>query len=201
MKESREIIPQEEQKYSVERLLPADVLPTRRFVIELPGFKRKVPEPRFVGRGYQMKWVIYPNWVGVAEIDGREITSQIAIYYANTRFLFVTDESREEWLLNEDGGRGFTLQLYNKGMDTEAIVGAFFRGADFYADVPYKERKKVSYAWHWPEPDHLFPVVTLRDIDFGEGKNIQQALNVMEKLKQLLLRSEHNPKSATYFGR
>ena len=50
-----------EQERSTETLFPPGVLPTRRFVVELPGYKMEVPESRLQGRGYQMHRVTYPN--------------------------------------------------------------------------------------------------------------------------------------------
>lgn len=192
----------QENNWTKEKLFPADILPTRKFVAELQGYQMKVPESKFVGRGYQMRRVTYPNWVGIIETARQKITTEIKAYYAITRFTFKTEKSYEEWMLSEEGGRGFELTLYGKGADTEAIVKAFLEGADFYAFVPYRERKRVSYACRWPEPNHIFPVVTLNAIDFesDKGKNVQKALEMMEKFKRVLLNAKPDTNFSRYYN-
>ncbi len=193
---------QGEQSRSIETLFPPEVLPTRRFVVELPGYQMEVKEPRSLGRGYQRHWVTYPNWVGIANIEGRDVKTEITSYWAITKFTFITDDSDrtpEEWLLEEEGGRGFSLQLYSRGADTEAIVNSFFQGPDFRGVVPYKEQKKVSYRWSFPKPDHIFPIVTVDDVDLTKiDGNSQKALDIMGRFKQFLLQSELDSFFAKY---
>lgn len=169
-----------------ETLSPQAVLPTRNFIVQLPGFKIKVPEP-YVSRNGMIR-TIYPNWVGSSEINGSAARVEIRAYSALTRLSFKGGDSSEDWLLNEEGGRGFTLQLYGNGVSTESIVNSYYHGADFYARVPYKERKAISYTWKFPKPDHVFPVITMEDIDLESelSTNASQALYLMERFKQLL---------------
>ncbi len=193
---------QGEQSRSIEALFPPGVLPTRRFVVELPGYQMKTRESRFQGRGYQRHWATYPNWVGIANIEGRNVKTEIRSYWAKTKFTFITEESdrrSEEWVLEEEGGRGYSLQLYSKGVDTDAIVNSFFQGPDFLGVVPYKEQKQVSYRWDFPKPDHIFPIITVDEVDLTKvDGNSQKALDMMGKFKQVLLQSELDPFFAKY---
>lgn len=176
---------QAEEAKQIEKLFPHDVLPTRRFVVELPGYSIRTPEATSIGRGYQAKWFIYPNWVGGAVIEDDQVGIEIRAYYAITRFAFKKGDTIEEWLLEEEGGKGFTLKLYDKGVSAESIVESLTKGGHFFARVLYRQNKKVDYGWKFPEPNHEFPVVTERDI-LITNECSQQAIDLMKRFKGLL---------------
>ena len=167
--------------------LTNEILPTRRFVVELEGFTKKHGEGRSWDHHKGRLSTIRPNWTGIAEYNGNRIISHIAIYYAITRFMFETVDSLVETLINEDGGEGLTI-TFSRKLDNKGIIRSFFDGSRFY--YIYNKRKHIPPY----EEFENFPIVREDDLNLeGLDRKAKMAIDVLRTFKRVLNISSYIP--------
>lgn len=174
--------------------LTDEALPTRRFVVELEGFKKEHGPSRSWDSCRGRLSTIRPNWTGATTYNGKRIVSHIAIYYAITRFMFETEGSLAECLMNEDGGRGLNI-TFSRRLDTEGIIKSLFDGSRFY--FKYKESKTIP-----PYEDlENYPIVRESDINplCLDDKSII-AIDLLHTFRRMLGSSIYVPDKYTSYS-
>jgi|SRR3989344_2078375 len=164
-----------------------NILPTRRFVVDLKGFKKENGPSRSWDSYRGRLSTIRPNWTGITTYEGKRIVSHIAIYYAITRIMFETTDSIAECMMNEDGGKGLEITLSSM-LDTEGIIKSFLDDSRFY--FKYKERKAM------PPYENVkdYPLVRVKDIESEMlDTKSTRVINFLHTFKKVLSSAHYIP--------